>query len=77
MGAARRMTRYRLGLPAWAFPGWKDRYFSDRPSPLASYTARFDVNLDGLTNIVDLGILSTNFNKSAQGAASVPEPSAR
>ena len=29
--------RYHLGLPAWAFPGWKDRYFTDRPSRLVSY----------------------------------------
>jgi len=34
--------RLRLGLPAWAFPGWRDRYFSARPSPLASYATVFD-----------------------------------
>lgn len=34
--------RYRLGLPAWAFPGWRDRYFPARPSPLASYARVFD-----------------------------------
>ena len=34
---------YRLGLPAWAFPGWKDRYFSTRPSALASYASVFDI----------------------------------
>ena len=28
---------YRIGLPAWAFPGWKDRYFPARPSALAGY----------------------------------------
>lgn len=33
---------YHLGLPAWAFPGWKDRYFSDTPSRLASYASVFD-----------------------------------
>lgn len=33
---------YYLGLPAWAFPGWRDRWFSDRPSPLASYARVFD-----------------------------------
>ena len=31
-----------LGLPAWAFPGWKDRYFTDKPSRLASYAAVFN-----------------------------------
>jgi len=33
---------YHLGLPAWAYPGWKDRYFSDSPSRLASYVGVFD-----------------------------------
>jgi uncharacterized protein YecE (DUF72 family) len=31
----------RIGLPAWAFAGWKDRYFEDRPSRLASYAQVF------------------------------------
>lgn len=35
-------SNYHLGLPAWAFPGWKDRYFSDSPSRLASYASVFD-----------------------------------
>ena len=35
-------ARLRLGLPAWAFPGWKDRYFTDAPSRLASYAQVFD-----------------------------------
>ncbi len=34
--------RYFLGLPAWAFPGWKDRYFTDTPSRLASYATVFN-----------------------------------
>ena len=34
--------RYQLGLPAWAFPGWRDRYFTDAPSRLASYAAVFN-----------------------------------
>ena len=34
--------RYRLGLPAWAFPGWKDRFWGARPTPLASYSSVFD-----------------------------------
>ena len=33
---------YRLGLPAWAFPGWRDRYFPARPSPLAGYARVFN-----------------------------------
>ena len=33
---------YFLGLPAWAFPGWKDRYFTDEPSRLASYAEVFN-----------------------------------
>jgi uncharacterized protein YecE (DUF72 family) len=34
--------QYRLGLPAWGFPGWKDRYFDARPSQLASYARIFN-----------------------------------
>lgn len=33
---------YRLGLPAWAFKGWANRYFSDSPSMLASYAEVFN-----------------------------------
>ena len=33
---------YFLGLPAWAFTGWKDRYFNDKPSRLASYARVFN-----------------------------------
>ncbi len=33
---------YFLGLPAWAFPGWKDRYFTDAPSRLQSYAQVFN-----------------------------------
>jgi len=33
---------YRLGLPAWAFPGWRGRYFTAEPSPLASYASVFN-----------------------------------
>jgi len=39
---------YRLGLPAWAFPGWKGRYWEARPSPLADY-ARFFGTVEGNT----------------------------
>ncbi|WP_395344812.1 DUF72 domain-containing protein [Ningiella sp. W23] len=34
--------RYRLGLPAWAFSGWKNKYFTDSPSALASYASVFN-----------------------------------
>ena len=34
--------RYYLGLQAWAFPGWRDRYLTDRPSQLASYAGVFN-----------------------------------
>lgn len=33
---------YRLGLPAWAFPGWRNTYLLDRPSMLASYASVFN-----------------------------------
>lgn len=33
---------YFLGLPAWAFPGWNNRYFTDKPSRLASYAQVFN-----------------------------------
>ena len=33
---------YFLGLPAWAFPGWSNRYFTDKPSRLASYAEVFN-----------------------------------
>lgn len=36
------VKNYFLGLPAWAFPGWKDRYFSDEPSRLQSYSQVFN-----------------------------------
>lgn len=32
---------YRLGLPAWAFPGWRGRYWEARPTPLADYVRYF------------------------------------
>lgn len=34
---------YRLGLPAWAFPGWQGRYFDAQPSTLASYARVFNL----------------------------------
>ena len=36
------MNHYHLGLPAWAFPGWNNRYFTHKPSALASYATVFN-----------------------------------
>jgi len=33
---------YNIGLPAWAFPAWKGRYFSASPTALASYASVFN-----------------------------------
>ena len=33
---------YRLGLPAWAFPGWKGRYFAPDVPMLRSYASVFN-----------------------------------
>lgn len=35
------MKNYHLGLPAWAFPGWHNRYFTSKPSALGSYATVF------------------------------------
>ena len=32
---------YRLGLPAWAYAGWRGRFFDNQPSALASYARVF------------------------------------
>lgn len=40
---------YRLGLPAWAFAGWRGRYFDNQPSALASY-ARVFSSVEGNTS---------------------------
>ncbi len=37
-----RANHYRIGLPAWAFPGWQGRYFHNRPSSLSSYAQVFN-----------------------------------
>jgi uncharacterized protein YecE (DUF72 family) len=44
---------YRLGLPAWAFSGWKNKYFSDKPSSLASYASVFNM-VEGNTTFYQL-----------------------
>ena len=33
---------YRLGLPAWAFTGWRGTYFLDKPSMLSSYATVYN-----------------------------------
>ena len=33
---------YRLGLPAWAFPGWRGRYFTANADPLEQYSSVFN-----------------------------------
>ena len=35
------MNNYHLGLPAWAFPAWTNRYFTNKPSALSSYSRVF------------------------------------
>lgn len=35
-------NNYKIGLPAWAFPGWNNRYFHAKPSALASYASVFN-----------------------------------
>ncbi len=36
------MSSYFIGLPAWAFSGWNNRYFNTQPSALASYATVFN-----------------------------------
>ena len=36
------MAHYHLGLPAWAFAGWNNVYFTSKPSALASYASVFN-----------------------------------
>ena len=42
MTATRLSLPYRLGLPAWAFPGWRGRYFPASATPLSSYVEVFN-----------------------------------
>ncbi len=35
-------ARYHLGLPAWAFPGWRDDCFPAKPSQLVNYAKVFN-----------------------------------
>ncbi|TQV74182.1 DUF72 domain-containing protein [Exilibacterium tricleocarpae] len=56
------MTRpylgYRLGLPAWGFSGWKDRFFTAAPSQLASYAQVFNT-VEGNTTFYGIPDFST------------------
>ena len=45
---AKQGLSYFLGLPAWAFPGWKGRYFAASPSRLRSYASVF-ITVEGNT----------------------------
>jgi uncharacterized protein YecE (DUF72 family) len=50
--------RYFLGLPAWAYPGWKDRYFPGHGSALAHY-ARVFSSVEGNTTFYRIPDAST------------------
>mgnify|MGYP000045947601 CR=1 FL=1 len=41
-GLAKTRGPYCLGLPAWAFPGWKGRYFHDGSTLLHDYASVFN-----------------------------------
>lgn len=36
------LADYRLGLPAWAYPDWRGRYFPEERPPLESYATVFE-----------------------------------
>ena len=36
------MAEYHIGLPAWAYAGWNNTYFTTSPSALASYASVFN-----------------------------------
>ncbi len=55
---SKQFLRYFLGLPAWAFPGWKGRYFVDAPSRLASYASVFNT-VEGNTTFYSTPSAST------------------
>lgn len=44
---------YRLALPGWAFPDWKNRYFDNIPSALASYASVFN-SVEGNTTFYQI-----------------------
>ncbi|MEM0909600.1 MAG: DUF72 domain-containing protein [Pseudomonadota bacterium] len=45
--------QYRLGLPAWAFEGWQNKYFEAKPSRLASYATVFN-SVEGNTTFYQI-----------------------
>lgn len=60
--------RYRLGLPAWAFPGWRNTYFLEQPSMLASYASVFNA-VEGNTSFYHIPEASTvaGWNEALDG----------
>jgi len=65
------MAHYHLGLPAWAFAGWNNVYFTSEPSALASYASVFNT-VEGNTTFYHIpdeasvdswyqSVLNTNF----------------
>lgn len=50
--------KYRLGLPAWAFPGWKNTYFDAEPSMLENYASVFST-VEGNTTFYHIPNAST------------------
>ena len=65
------MAHYHLGLPAWAFAGWNNIYFTSKPSALASYASVFNT-VEGNTTFYHIpdeasvdswyqSVLNTNF----------------
>ena len=52
------LLKYRLGLPAWAFPGWKNTYFDAEPSMLANYASVFST-VEGNTTFYHIPNAST------------------
>ena len=55
---AQQYLGYRLGLPAWNFPGWKDRYFTATPSQLGSYARVFN-SVEGNTTFYGIPDFAT------------------
>ena len=49
---------YFLGLPAWAFPGWEGRFFSDAPTRLTSYSTVFNT-VEGNTTFYRIPDMNT------------------
>jgi len=52
------MSLYHIGLPAWAFSGWNNVYFTSTPSALASYASVFNT-VEGNTTFYHIPDKST------------------